>query len=521
MTDSEDFNLFSHFKDNFEQYEDKELLRTESDRSLTYRAVDELSGRMASGLAALGASPGDRISVQVDKSPECLCLYLACLRGGYVFHPLNTAYRRAELEFFLGDAEPAIVVCDPGAQDEIESLTRDLGVGRVLTLDATGGGTLMEEASRADADSRIVERDADDLASLLYSSGTTGVPKGIMLSHANLLSNTETLVTAWGFTADDRLLHALPIYHVHGLFVALGCVLLSGASMRWLPRFDAETVIRRLPECTVMMGVPTFYTRLLASPGFTKETASHTRVFISGSAPLRAETFAEFESRTGHRILERYGMTETNMNTSNPLEGVRKPGTVGPPLPGVDARVCDDQGRALAVGEIGNLQVRGPNVFRGYWKLPEKTAEEFTSDGFFNTGDQATIDTDGYVSIVGRAKDMVITGGLNVYPKEIEQRIDELPGVKESAVIGVQHPDLGEAVVAVVVKQDDALDANTLIETLKRDMAGFKVPKRILFVDELPRNTMAKIQKNRLRDQYASLFSEDGTGGRVTHGEAG
>jgi malonyl-CoA/methylmalonyl-CoA synthetase len=346
------------------------------------------------------------------------------------------------------------------------------------------------------------------MAALLYSSGTTGVPKGIMLTHANLLRNTEALVEAWGFTDEDRLLHALPIFHVHGLFVAIGCVLLSGASMRWLTAYNVGEVMRYLPECTVMMGVPTYYTRLLGNRGFGEQHTKSVRLFVSGSAPLLEETFVEFEQRTGHRILERYGMTETNMNTSNPLNGERKPGTVGPPLPGVEVRIVDDDGNELPIDEIGNLQVRGPNVFIGYWKMPDKTSEDFTEDGYFNTGDKGKIDGDGYVSIVGRAKDMVITGGLNVYPKEIELFIDDLPGVRESAVIGVPHKDFGEGVVAVVVPENvEAVSERDIIDACKAELANFKVPKRVVFVDELPRNSMAKVQKNVLRETYQGLLS--------------
>jgi malonyl-CoA/methylmalonyl-CoA synthetase len=433
-------------------------------------------------------------------------------------------YKSGELDYFLDNAEPAVVICDARNEDIIRPIADAKGIVHLLTLNADGGGTLADSARRSAADFATLRREKDDLAALLYSSGTTGVPKGIMLTHSNLLRNTgvpkgimlthsnllrntEALVEAWGFTEADRLLHALPIFHVHGLFVATGCVLLSGSSMRWLPAFDAQQVIRFLPECTVLMGVPTYYTRLLAEESFTAATAKNARLFISGSAPLLEETFAEFEQRTGQRILERYGMTETNMNTSNPLDGERRPGTVGPPLPGVEVRICDDDGKVVEEGEIGNLQVRGPNVFIGYWKMPEKTTEDFTGDGFFNTGDKGKIDADGYVSIVGRAKDVVITGGLNVYPKEVELFIDDLPGIKESAVIGIPHADFGEAVVAVVVPETggDVAEA-AIIETAKENLANFKVPKRVVVVDELPRNTMAKVQKNVLREQYSNLF---------------
>jgi len=500
-------NLFAHIQAVFRSDPDREALRTPAETSYRFRDLDDGSARIAASLARLGITPGDRVSVQVEKTPESLLLYLACLRGGFVYHPLNTGYTADELAYFLDNAEPALVVCDPGAEATMRELAARAGVRHVLTLDSAGQGSLRDAAAASEADDGVRQVSPDDLAALLYSSGTTGVPKGVMLSHGNLLSNTATLVTAWGFTSADRLLHALPIFHVHGLFVAIGCALLSGAGMRWLPKFSAREVMRYLPECTVLMGVPTFYTRLLAEPDFDASTCSTMRLFVSGSAPLLPETFAEFETRTGHRILERYGMTETNMNASNPLEGERRPGTVGPPLPGVELRVVDDAGLPLPAGEIGNLQVRGPNVFRGYWRMPEKTAEDFTPDGYFNTGDKASIDVDGYVAIVGRSKDVVITGGLNVYPKEIELVIDRLPGVRESAVIGSPHPDFGEAVVAVVVPAaNEAPDESSVIAQLKGHLASFKLPKRIVFVDELPRNTMAKVQKNVLRETYRDLF---------------
>ena len=499
---SQNDNLFSHFEKRFDQFARKELLCTTDGCSLTWREVDAISAQMAGALREAGAEPGDRVSVQVHKSPENLCLYLACLRAGLVYHPLNMAYTAAELEYFLDNAGPSVVVCDGGREPEIAELANAAGNTPVLALSADGSGSLVDLSSNKPTRFETAHCDATDMAALLYSSGTTGVPKGIMLTHGNLLSNAEALVSAWGFTSEDRLLHALPIFHVHGLFVALGCVLLSGASMRWLNSYDAQEVVRALPECSVMMGVPTYYTRLLREPDFTREAAANMRLFISGSAPLLEETFHEFEARVGHRILERYGMTETNMNTSYPLHWQRKPGTVGPPLPGMEVRVVDQAGASRDTGEIGNLQVRGPNVFKGYWKLPDKTAEDFTEDGYFNTGDKGLIDQDGYVSIVGRAKDVVITGGLNVYPKEVELFIDDLPGVKESAVIGVPHADFGEAVVAVVVPgKDSALSEVQIIDACKLELANFKVPKRVVFVDELPRNSMAKVQKNVMRDQ--------------------
>ncbi len=505
---TEDANLFSHFRRQFEKHADKIVLADENGTTWRYADLDQRSAAIARGLVDAGLKPGDRVSVQIEKSPEALCLYLGCLRAGLVYHPLNLAYTTAELEYFLSNAEPSAVVCDPGSREALLPIAEAAGTANVYTLDAKGTGTLADLADAADAAFEPVLRERDDMAALLYSSGTTGVPKGIQLTHGNLLSNTEALVEAWGFSDSDRLLHALPIFHVHGLFVAIGCVLLSGASMRWLPTYSVEKVLEFLPECSVMMGVPTYYTRLLADPGFSAESAAGVRLFVSGSAPLLEETFIEFEQRTGHRILERYGMSETNMNTSNPLNGDRKPGTVGPPLPGVEVRIVDDAGHRLSVNEIGNLQVRGPNVFAGYWKLPEKTAEDFTDDGYFNTGDKGKIDEDGYVSIVGRAKDIVISGGLNVYPKEVELVIDEVPGVKESAVIGVPHADFGEAVVAVVVAEAaDDFDEAAVIATCQEQLANFKRPKRVIRVDELPRNTMAKVQKNALRERFADLFA--------------
>jgi malonyl-CoA/methylmalonyl-CoA synthetase len=504
----EDFNLYTHFQSQFAAHADKELLCTCTNESYRYADIDRQSARLANFLSKAGVNAGDRISVQVEKSPQALCLYLACLRGGFVFHPLNPAFQASELEYFLNDAEPAAIVCDPARESMMHTLAASAHVGRLYTLDADGRGSLIEQSESASDDFLTTPRERDDLAALLYSSGTTGVPKGIMLTHGNLLSNTEALVEAWGFTEHDRLLHALPIFHVHGLFVATGCVMWSGAGMRWLASYRPEQASELLPECTVMMGVPTYYTRLLAIERFTAESCKNIRVFISGSAPLLEETFVEFEARTGHRILERYGMTETNMNTSNPLRGIRKAGTVGPPLPGIEARITNDDGEVLPPNEIGNLQIRGPNVFIGYWKMPEKTAEDFTEDGFFNTGDQARIDDDGYVSIVGRARDMVITGGLNVYPKEVEGFIDDLAGVRESAVIGVPHPDFGEGVVAVIVTADGAtLGEDDVILAAKKDLANYKVPKRVIFVEELPRNTMAKVQKSTLREKYGGIFS--------------
>lgn len=503
MSTQEKFNLYDLFEAASPADRDAPLMHTHCGRTYSYGDAQRESARLANCLTALGAQPGDRVTVQVEKSPQVLWLYLACLRAGLVYHPLNTAYQASELEYFLEDAQPKLVICRDQSLALFEDLARGAGVARVLTLEQNGSGSLSAAARSASDTFNTVPRQENDLAALLYSSGTTGRPKGIMLSHGNLASNGRTLVKLWGFSAADVLLHVLPVFHVHGLFVAIHCVLLSGASMRWLEKFTVDEVMHCLPHCSVMMGVPTYYTRLLAHPDFGRDSCRHMRLFISGSAPLLAETFSEFESRTGHTILERYGMTETGMNTSNPLHGERRAGTVGLPLPDVEARVVDANSAVLPPAEAGDLQVRGPNVFQGYWRMPARTREDFTEDGFFNTGDKATISADGYVSIVGRAKDMIICGGLNVYPREIEQLLDDLPAVKETAVIGVPHADFGEAVVAVVVPAADGVIEETgIIEYCKSQIANFKVPKRVFVVDELPRNTMGKVQKNLLRERY-------------------
>ena len=503
---SSNANLFAHFKRHFPSDHKTELLATADGRSVSYREADEASARIANCLIALGAKSGDRVTVQVEKSVENLFLYLACLRAGLVYHPLNTAYKASELEYFLGNAEPTIVVCDADSLATIElalsATEAGPGVNALLTLNADGNGTLTEKAETNNADFEAAEVLGSDMAALLYSSGTTGQPKGIMLSHDNLRKNAETLVSAWVFTATDRLLHMLPIYHVHGLFVGVSCVLMSGASMVWHSGYSDSAAVAALPGCTVMMGVPTYYTRLLSNPNFGSACCTNMRLFVSGSAPLLSETFEDFQTRCGHTILERYGMTETGMNTSNPLEGERRAGTVGPALPGVTARVVDDAGEVLPVGETGNLQVQGPNVFPGYWRMPEKTAEDFTEDGFFNTGDKATKDADGYVSIVGRSKDMIISGGLNVYPKEIELVIDDMAGVKESAVVGVSHADFGEVALAVIVPDSEAPSGDEVIAHCRALLANFKVPKRVETIDALPRNAMGKVQKNLLRERF-------------------
>ena len=486
------------------------LLETGDGRRLTYRDMAELTQRLKAALDRLHVAPGDRVVAQVEKSPEAIALYLACLQAGAAFVPLNTAYTLAELEYFLGDAAPAVAVIRPADEDAVTSMAQRCDVKHVATLDDHGAGSLVSLASVSSAASVASTRlDGSSLAALLYTSGTTGRSKGAMLSRANLASNAETLAQAWQFNADDVLLHALPIFHVHGLFVAINTVLASGASMLFLPKFDADEVVRLLPRATVMMGVPTFYTRLLQHPALNRDTARNVRLFISGSAPLLAETHREFQSRTGHAILERYGMSETLMNTSNPYRGERVPGSVGPPLPGVEVRIADPEtGAVIAPADtIGMIEVRGPNVFCGYWRMPEKTAAEFRSDGFFITGDLGKRDARGYVHIVGRGKDLIITGGYNVYPIEVEMEIDALAGVNESAVIGVPHADFGEGVTAVVVLHKNAsLDEAAVRGALEQRLAKFKLPKRVLFVTELPRNTMGKVQKSALRERYRDIY---------------
>jgi malonyl-CoA/methylmalonyl-CoA synthetase len=438
-----------------------------------------------------------------------LIFYLACLRAGAVYLPLNTAYTLNELDYFIGDAEPMLVVADPERSAGLTEIAKKVGAS-AETVDASGKGSLIDLAATRSSDFETVERKKDDLAAILYTSGTTGRSKGAMLTHENLVSNALALVDTWRFTGDDVLIHALPIYHTHGLFVATNTILFSRAAMLFLPKFDADAVMKLIPRATTLMGVPTFYTRLVKHPGLTREATAHMRLFVSGSAPLLAETHHAFETLTGHAILERYGMTETNMNTSNPYDGDRIAGTVGFPLPGVSIRIADpDTGKELPQGEIGVIEVKGPNVFSGYWRMPEKTSSEFRKDGFFITGDLGTIDARGYISIVGRAKDLIITGGFNVYPKEVEGEIDELPGVVESAVVGVPHPDLGEGVVAaVVLEKADALDSDAILAALKDRLARFKVPRHVAFVDDLPRNTMGKVQKNILRDQLKDVFEK-------------
>ena len=507
MNSDSQLNLYASFKSNFPRLETR-LLTTAAGISYSYADAEQSSAQIANYLVSLGLKRGDRVSAQVSKSPQALWLYLAVVRAGLVFHPLNPAYTDEELDFFLRDAAPAILICDSNRSDALQDLCQQVGTAHMRTLDADGGGTLMRGAQQCSALFDTASTRAGDLAALVYSSGTTGRPKGIMLSHGNLVENIAVLVDCWGFSADDCVLHALPIFHVHGLFIAIGCALMSGASLCWLDSFDVKVVLKNLSRSTVMMGVPTYYTRLLAEPDLNAEHCARNRLFISGSAPLLADTFAEFERRTGHRILERYGMTETGMNTSNPLHGERRAGTVGMPLPGVEVRICGAENEVLATKDLGELQIRGPNVFSGYWNLPDKTAEDFTPDGFFVTGDQACMDSDGYISIVGRSKDMVISGGLNVYPKEIEMLIDALSQVKESAVIGLPDADFGEVVAAIVVLETGVgLTGPQIQDMVKARVAGFKAPKRVFFVEELPRNAMGKVQKDILRKEYGSKMT--------------
>jgi malonyl-CoA/methylmalonyl-CoA synthetase len=502
-------NLFSRLFDNLDNPGRLAIEMLDGTR-ISYGDLIGEAGRIANVLVANGVEPGDRVAAQTEKSVPGLVLYLATVRAGAVYLPLNTAYTLNELEYFLTDAEPSMVVCDPSKAEGIGAIATKINA-RVMTLGADGKGSLTEAAAKAKAEFTTVARANDDLAAILYTSGTTGRSKGAMLTHDNLASNSFSLVDYWRFTDKDVLIHALPIYHTHGLFVASNVTLFARASMIFLPKFDPEMIIRLMARATVMMGVPTFYTRLLQSPALTREAARHMRLFISGSAPLLADTHREWSARTGFAILERYGMTETNMNTSNPYDGDRVPGAVGRALPGVSVRVTDaETGKEIARDTIGMIEVKGPNVFKGYWRMPEKTKAEFRDDGFFITGDLGKIDPDGYVHILGRGKDLVISGGFNVYPKEIESEIDAMPGVIESAVIGVPHADFGEGVTAVVVCTKGAkVDEASVLKALDGRLAKFKMPKRVFVVDELPRNAMGKVQKNILRNTYVDIYAKN------------
>lgn len=489
--------------------DDARFARLAGGGSVTCGQLWRQAGCCAAALVEAGVQPGDRVAAQVEKSIEALTLYLGTVLAGGVFLPLNPAYTTSEVAYFLGDAEPTIFVCDPDRAAALLPVAENAGVAGVLTLGADGQGTLARAVLAEPPGFRPVPRGPEDLAAILYTSGTTGRSKGAMLSHANLASNSETLRDLWRFTRDDVLIHALPIFHTHGLFVATNVMLFAGGSVIFMPRFDADAVIAALPHATAMMGVPTFYTRLLAHPGLTREAVAGMRLFISGSAPLLPETHRAWTERTGHAILERYGMTETNMTTSNPYDGERRPGTVGFPLPGVELRICEPgTDRVLPQGEVGMIEVRGPNVFKGYWRMPAKTAEELRPDGWFITGDLGEIDARGYVSIVGRGKDLIISGGFNVYPREVEEAIDALPGVTESAVIGLPHPDFGEGVAAVVVPAPGAkITPAEVRAALEGRLAKFKQPKHVWIVDALPRNAMGKVQKNVLRDTYRDAFA--------------
>ena len=487
---------------------DKQKVCTETGEGKQYSYADLIasSAKYANALVSVGVVEGDRIAVQVDKSVEKLILYLAALRMGAIFLPLNTAYTLNELDFFIGDAQPSLIVCGTSLENSIKAIARK---AKVLTLDADGTGSLPASTKEQSDSFETVARAADDLAAILYTSGTTGRSKGAMLSHENLASNVKALYKVWQFSEDDVLLHALPIFHTHGLFVACNLTFFSGASMIFFTKFDADKLLAQMPRATVLMGVPTFYTRLLDHSEFTYELASSMRLFISGSAPMTVEVHKRFTERTDKVVLERYGMTEISMCCSNPCEGERRQGTVGHPLPGVKVRVAHPEtGERLNANEVGVLEVKGPNVFKGYWQLPEKTAQEFRDDGFFITGDLVTRSQDGYVTIVGRSKDLIISGGFNVYPKEIEQVLDELEGIKESAVIGVPHPEWGEGVVAAIVPEGESLSEAEMMDILKNNLAAYKLPKRFVYVDELPRNSMAKVQKQVLRNEFKTLFAD-------------
>ena len=479
-------------------------------RYYTWRDLDRASAKIANLLASLDLPQGARVAAQTEKSVEALMLYLGVLRAGYVYLPLNTAYQSSEIEYFIGNAEPSVVVCTGRNHPWVSKIAFKAGTQNVFTLNEDRTGSLLDRAAQHSDEHTPAVKQADDLASIIYTSGTTGRSKGAMLSHGNLLSNAQVLKTYWGWRKGDVLIHALPIFHVHGLFVALHGALLNASKMLWFNKFDPKAVIARLPEASVFMGVPTLYVRMLAEPALNRDVVKSVRLFISGSAPLLKETFDEWRQRTGHTILERYGMSETIMLTSNPYraeDGPRIGGTVGYALPGVGVRVHSDEGRPVPAGEIGGIQVRGPNVFKGYWRMPEKTAEEFTADGWFKTGDVGKMEADGRVTIVGRSKDLIISGGYNVYPAEIEGFINEMPGVAESAVVGVPHPDFGEGVIAVVVpKPTHTLQADAIITALKGKIANFKVPKKVFVLPDLPRNAMGKVQKNVLREHHKGLF---------------
>ncbi|SVA35682.1 uncharacterized protein METZ01_LOCUS88536, partial [marine metagenome] len=472
---------------------------------INYASFHQMVNQLAHTLKTSGLKTGDRVAVQAEKSNVQIALYVATIKSGGVYLPLNTDYTVKELEYFIQDSEANIIVVDSKIENSIKKIIKN-ELTTVLTLNTNETGSLTSLSNKQEKVFEAVPRNPEDLAAILYTSGTTGRSKGAQLSHKNLLSNTEVLKDFWKFSENDILLHMLPIYHTHGLFVACNLLAYVGGSMIFLPKFDSEQALTWMKSANTMMGVPTFYTRLLNEDRFDKELTNHMRLFISGSAPLLAETHIEFEKRTGKKIIERYGMTETNMNTSNPYEGPRTAGTVGLPLPGVELRIADDKGHEVGNGEIGIIELRGDNVFSGYWKMPEKTSDSFRDDGFFITGDMARIDENGYVIIVGRDKDLIITGGLNVYPKEVESLIDEIDDVNESAVIAVPHKDFGEAVVSIVVRKQDSVNEKDIKDHLSERIAKFKQPKKIIFANDLPRNTMGKVQKSELRKKYQNLF---------------
>jgi malonyl-CoA/methylmalonyl-CoA synthetase len=517
MSQAENANLFVALRAGFPADLDAIAIETVDASPLyyTWRDIERATAMFANLLESLDLPVGARIAVQAEKSVEGLLFYLAVLRAGFVYLPLNSAYKSDELAYFIGDAAPSVLVCAPKDFSWISALAFGAGTTFVFSLGDDRSGSLLERATHFDDRHVPAHRRRDELAAILYTSGTTGRSKGAMLTHGNLLSNALTLKDYWGWrrpeAGGDVLIHALPIFHVHGLFVASHGALLAGAKMLWLARFDAKKVVALLPRATLFMGVPTLYVRLLGEASLTRQACRSMRLFISGSAPLLIETFDAFRERTGHTILERYGMSETLMLTSNPFaaqDGERRGGTVGLPLPGIELRVRDDQGRLVPPGEIGGVEVRGPNVFAGYWGMPEKTKEEFAEGGWFKTGDVGRIDEDGYVVIVGRSKDLIISGGYNVYPAEVESVLNEMPGVAESAVVGVPHADFGEAVVAVVVARPGAtLEPAAMTLALKNRIANFKVPKALFVATELPRNAMGKVQKNLLRDAHRALFA--------------
>jgi malonyl-CoA/methylmalonyl-CoA synthetase len=509
-------NIYANLREQFPTDLDSTAVKTDNGLHYSWRDIERGSAMMANLLQSLKIPAGSRVAVQVEKSVEAMMLYLATLRAGLVFLPLNTAYQSAEIEYFITNAEPAVVVCSSKNFGWVSKIAFTCGAQSVFSLNDDRTGSLLDRALHfSDIHSCSRNNDAD-LAAILYTSGTTGRSKGAMLSHGNMLSNAAMLKDYWGWQKGDVLIHALPIFHVHGLFVAIHAALINGSKMIWLNKFDPKAVIAAMPRATVFMGVPTLYTRMLQEPALSKEAAKNMRLFIAGSAPLLKETHEEWEQRTGHKILERYGMSETVMLTSNPYvadsryqnQAERRAGTVGFPLPGVSLRIAGDDGKVLPVEEIGGIQVKGPNVFAGYWRMPEKTKEEFTADGYFKTGDVGKQDARGYVHIVGRSKDLIISGGYNVYPAEIEGYINEMDGVAESALIGVPHPDFGEVGIAVVIaKPGAALKPEAILAALKSKLANFKIPKRCEIVAELPRNTMGKVQKNLLREQYKATFA--------------